>query len=67
MNKTSISLNLDELLLVRSAVFRTIETLNEDAIKIFWPNANIPWLSVQLNQGIDELYKKKKEGDKING
>ena len=64
MDKISISLNLDELLLIRSAVFRTLETLNEDAIKIFWSNANIPWLSAQLNQGIDELFKKKKEGNK---
>lgn len=63
MDKISISLNLDELLLIRSAVFRTLETLNEGAIKIFWPNANIPWLSFQLNQGIDELFKKKKEGE----
>jgi hypothetical protein len=63
MDKTSISLSLDELLLIRSAVFRTLETLNEDTIKIFWPNANIPWLSTKLNQGIDELYKKKKEGE----
>jgi hypothetical protein len=63
MNKVSISLNLDELILIRSAVFRTIDQLNEETIKIFWPNANIPWLSAQLNQGIDELFKKKKEGE----
>jgi hypothetical protein len=44
-------------------VFRTIDQLNEETIKIFWPNANIPWLSAQLNQDIDELFKKKKEGE----
>lgn len=66
MDKISISLNRDELSLIRSVVFRTLETLNEDTIKIFWPNANIPWLSAQLNQGIDELYKKKNEGENTN-
>lgn len=65
MDKVSISLNLDELILIRSAVFRTIDQLNEDTIKIFWPNANIPWLSAQLNQGIDELYiRRMKENNK---
>lgn len=58
MDKVSISLNLDELSLIRSVVFRTLETLNEDTIKMFWPNACIPWLSAQLNQGIDELYRR---------
>lgn len=37
MDKISINLNLDELSLICSAVFRTLETLNEDTIKIFWP------------------------------
>ena len=65
MDKVSISLNLDELSLIRSTVFRTLETLNEDTIKMFWPNANIPWLSAQLNQGIDELYRRRmKENSK---
>lgn len=57
MNSMQITMNLDELLFVRSAVEVALRETDSELWNIFWQDANFPDLLRQLDVAIDVLFK----------
>lgn len=55
-NSMQIIVNFDEALFIKSAIISTLNTMDKEALKIFWPKADISNVLSQLSIILDVLF-----------